>query len=276
MKFMKLLISVDAEGLTGLTVGKQTLPNFGDYELTKIAMTDFCNAAAQGAYEGGSDEITVVDSHDGNRNIWSKNLLKGVKLISGWPKELSMVEGVKETDRLFFLGYHSMAGTTSGVLNHTYSSSVVHRLKYNGEEIGEIGMSASVAGFYGKPICLVAGDKAAVAEAERILPDAEFVVLKRGLSRYAAWNESYSDSLEALRQASKRAIKGSGSIYKMADKIRVELEFQNTGMADNCMLLPGTFRKDGFSVEMEASDPVDAYKKFRLMVSLASYEQYGY
>lgn len=273
---MKVLISVDAEGLTGLTVGKQTLPNYDDYKLAKSAMTDFCNSAAEGAFKGGASEVTIVDSHDGNRNIWAKDLSKGIKLISGWPKELSMVEGVKDSDQLFFLGYHSMAGTRNGVLNHTYSASVVHRLKYNGEEIGEIGINACVAGLYGKPISLVAGDRAAINEAEKLLPNAELVVLKEGLSRYAAKNESYSDSIERLSKASTKAIQNNGDIYRIEGKIELSLEFQNTGMADNCMLLPGTARKDGYTITMEASDAVDAYRKFRLLVSLGSYEQYGY
>ena len=173
---MKILISIDAEGLSGLTFGKQTLPEFSDYKETRDTMTDFANSAAQGALEGGASSVTVVDSHNGNRNISLKNLVDGVRLISGWPKELSMVEGIRESDSLFLLGYHSMAGNHLGVLNHTYSASVVHRVRYNGSEIGEIGMSAYVADYFSRPVTLIAGDRAAVDEALEILPNAVPVI----------------------------------------------------------------------------------------------------
>lgn len=273
---MKILISVDAEGLPGLTTGKQTLPNYSDYGLARTVMTDFVNSASQGALEGKASSVTVVDSHDGNRNIFLKDLFPHTKLISGWPKELSMVEGIREADRVYFLGYHSMAGTENGVLNHTYSATVVHRLKYNGTEIGEIGMSAYVAGHFNKPVSLVAGDKAAVEEAKKIVPDAIQVVFKEALSRYAANNQPYNDALEELRMRSREASSLSGSIAKIEGEIEISLEFQNTGQADNCMLLSDVSRENGYTVVTKAMNAVEAYKKFRVLVSLASFEQFGY
>ncbi|EQD40640.1 peptidase M55 D-aminopeptidase, partial [mine drainage metagenome] len=181
---MRVLISVDAEGLQGITFGTQVLPKLDLYQEGRDAMTDSINAVAEGAFRGGATSVTIVDSHDGNRNIPAGKVMREARLISGWPKELSMVEGARGSDLLFMVGYHSRAGTLHGVLDHTYSINV-HRLWINGQEMGEIGFSAAVAGKLGVRSAMVAGDTAAVNEARAILPDCEFVTLKDGLSRYS-------------------------------------------------------------------------------------------
>lgn len=270
MASMKVLISVDAEGLQGITFGTQVLPNLDLYQEGREAMTDSINAVAEGAFKGGASSVTIVDAHDGNRNIPAGKVMREARLISGWPKELSMVEGARDSDILFMVGYHSRAGSIHGVLDHTYSTNV-HRLWINGLEMGEIGLSAAVAGKLGVRSALVAGDTAAVNEARAMLSDCEFVTLKDGLSRYSANSLSSKDALDLLRSSAERAVKRHGTQFIVKEPVKVKIEFQNSGMADNCMLLPGTIRKDAYSVETEGPDIIDAYRLFRVMVSLSSF-----
>lgn len=272
---MKVLISVDAEGLHGITFGNQVSPAMKDYDIAREIMAQSVNCVARGAMIGHAEAVTVVDSHDGNRNIYAESLDSGISLISGWPKELSMVEGVKDADKLFFLGYHPRAGTEHGVLDHTYSTNV-HRLWINGEEFGEIGLSASVSGHFNVPVVFMAGDRAAVNEAQKIIDDAEFVVLKEGLSRYSAKTMVPVDAEASLEKAAENAMKRKGKPFRIEGKVEVKLEFQNTGMADNCMTLPGTVRNDGYTVTVEGKDIVDAYRLFRILVSLSSFDHGGY
>ncbi|MGC8514572.1 MAG: M55 family metallopeptidase [Thermoplasmata archaeon] len=267
---MKVLISVDAEGLQGITFGTQVLPGLGLYQEGKDAMTDSVNAVAEGAFKGGATSVTVVDSHDGNRNIPTSRIMREARLISGWPKELSMVEGARDADILFMIGYHSRAGTLNGILDHTYSTNV-HRLWINRKETGEIGLSAAVAGKLGVRVGLVAGDAAAVNEAHEIFKDCEFAVLKKGLSRYSANSLSSEMALELLEASAEKAVKHHGTLYKVKEPVKVSVEFQNSGMADNCMLLPDVIRKDAYTVEIEGSDMINAYKLFRVLVSLSSF-----
>ena len=267
---MKVLISVDAEGLQGITFGTQVLPELALYNEGRDAMVDSINAVAEGAFKGGATSVTVVDSHDGNRNIPAARITRKARLISGWPKELSMVEGAREADLLFMVGYHSHAGTLNGVLDHTYSTNV-HRLWVNGKETGEIGLSAAVAGKLGVRTGLVAGDAASVNEAREILTDCEFAVLKNGLSRYSANSLSSEAALDLLGSSAESAVKRHGSLYTVTEPVKISVEFQNSGMADNCMLLPGILRKDAYTVDIEGSDMINAYKLFRVMVSLSSF-----
>lgn len=273
---MNILVSVDAEGLQGITFGNQVLPGMDDYNVAREIMAQSVNSVARGIRAGSSvEKVTVVDSHDGNRNILAESLDSGISLITGSPKPLSMVEGVRTADKLFLLGYHPKAGTMAGVLDHTYSTNV-HRLKINGEEMGEIGLSASVSGHFGVPVTFLAGDRAAVEEGKKILEDAEFVVLKEGISRYASKTTVPVDAEQALEEAAIKASARKGSPFVIEGRIEVSVEFQNSGMAENCMMVPGTTRKDGYTVQVEAKDMVEAYSLFRVLVSLSSFDHGGY
>lgn len=272
---MKVLISVDMEGLQGLTHGTQTQPTMRDYEQGRRVMADSVNAVSTGCKYSGAESVTIADSHDGQRNIRAADLVSGVHLITGWPKELSMVEGIKNADRLYLLGYHPMAGTINGVLDHTFSTAV-HRLWVNGQEMGEIGLSASVAGHFDVPVTFVAGDGAAVRESQKIIEEAEFVILKEGLSRYSANSKVPADAEKELEKSAANALKLKGKPFKVEGKVEIKLEFQNTGMADNCRSIPGISRDDGYTVSMEASNIIEGYKLFRVMLSLSSFDHGGY
>lgn len=265
---MKILISVDAEGLGWTVHGSQTLSDGMDYQTFREIYTDQVNAVIEGSIKGGAKEIYVNDAHGSSKNIIYKKLNSNAKLIIGDPKPLSMMHGIDMVDKAFLIGYHSMAGTTNGVLNHTYSSNV-HRLWINGEEFGEIGLSAAVAGKFNKPIIFVAGDYAAIKEASKILEDAEFLSLKEGISRYSSYTYSYDETIIMLKKSSEKAMKRKGKPFKIDEPVEIKLEFLNSGMADYALLLPGVTRLDGYTVKLEAKDIIDAYKLFRLLVVLS-------
>jgi D-amino peptidase len=272
---MKILISVDAEGLSWTVHGSQTLNDGQDYQIFRDIYTEQVNSVIIGALEGGANNVLINDAHGSSRNIIYKNLHKNANLIIGDPKPLSMMQGIEQSDKAFLLGYHSKAGTINGVLNHTYSSNV-HKLWLNGEEFGEIGLSAAVAGKLNKSIVFVAGDSAAIKEAEKIIDYAEFIVLKEGISRYSAITPSYNDALKILREGAKNAVKRNGKPFKVEEPINVKMEFLNSGMADYCTLVPFVKRIDGYTIEFEAKDIFDAYKLFRVMVVLSRGDHGGY
>ena len=78
---MKVLISVDLEGITGSTSWEST--NIGDVQYPAVArqMKAEALAAAQGAVEAGADEIYIKDAHDTGLNID----------ITGFPKQCSFI-----------------------------------------------------------------------------------------------------------------------------------------------------------------------------------------
>jgi D-amino peptidase len=272
---MKILISVDAEGLGWTVSGTQTLNEGKDYEMFRDIYTDQVNSVIEGAIKGGATEILVNDAHGSSRNILYKNLHKKAKLIIGDPKPNSMMEGIDLVDKVFLLGYHSKAGTIKGVLNHTFSSNV-YKLWINGKEFGEIGLSAALAGKFNKAVTFFVGDLAAVNEAKKMIEDAEFVITKEGISRYSAITYSHFEVNEMLREAAVKAVKRKGKVFKVEEPVKIKIEFLNSGMVDYCLLVPGVKSVDGYTITLEAKDMIDAYRMFRLMVRLSGGEHGGY
>ena len=66
---MKILISVDIEGVAGVFHPEQTRPSNPEYERARRLMTAEANAAIRGAFVGGASEVLVNDSHGGFRNL---------------------------------------------------------------------------------------------------------------------------------------------------------------------------------------------------------------
>ena len=107
---MKVFISVDMEGVSGITDPEDVLPGGADYQRGRVFMTGDANAAILGAYDGGADEVLVNDSHWIMRNLLLEQLDPRARTIKGFHKSLCMVQGLGPSfDAAVFVGYHSCA-----------------------------------------------------------------------------------------------------------------------------------------------------------------------
>ncbi|MGZ5425397.1 MAG: M55 family metallopeptidase, partial [Candidatus Aminicenantales bacterium] len=119
-KKLKVFISVDMEGISGLIAWDETSQGGPDYPLFRRLMTEEANAAIAGALDAGATEIVVRDGHDSARNILPDLLRPEARLIREWNSPLSMMEGIDKTfDAVVFIGFHARAGTPNAVLKHT-------------------------------------------------------------------------------------------------------------------------------------------------------------
>jgi D-amino peptidase len=57
---VKVLISVDMEGVTGVTHPDGTLPHGADYGMYRRFMTRDADAAVKGAFDAGATEVIVI------------------------------------------------------------------------------------------------------------------------------------------------------------------------------------------------------------------------
>ena len=87
---MRILISADIEGISGVMSPEQTSPGSGEYERARLLMTREVNAAVEGALEGGATEIWVADGHGQYNNILLEELHPGACLVSGKPRLFGM------------------------------------------------------------------------------------------------------------------------------------------------------------------------------------------
>lgn len=269
---MKVLISADMEGITGVVNGDQVSRDGQDYERARKLMTQEVNAAIRGALAGGATEVIVNDSHGTMRNIILEDLHPEALLITGSPKVLSMMQGMDESiDAVFFIGYHAKKGTTNGILDHTYSGRAVMRYMVNGTEYGETGQNALIAGAMGVPVVLVTGDTQVIQEARELLGEIETVAVKEGVARYAAKTLHPTKAHALIEEAAKRAMSRVQEIQPMQviGPYCIEVELGDSSMADMADLIPGVERIAPRIVRFEHPDYLIAYKCFRAIVAMS-------
>ena len=269
---MKVYISVDMEGITGITSGLQIERSGKEYERARKLMAMETNAAVEGALAAGATEVVVNDSHDDMANILLEELNPAAVLITGHLKRMSMVEGLDETyDAAFFVGYHARAGAR-GVLSHTYSMNSVVSVEINGGPASEALINAGVAGSLGVPVVLVTGDRTAVEEARKGLGGwVETVVTKEPAGRYAAKCFHPQVVSKMVREAAERALRNLSSArpFVFAEPTTVEIVFRDDSMADRAELMPGVERVSERTCRYIAPDYRTAYRGLRVMVALA-------
>jgi len=179
---IKVLISVDMEGITGVATGEQLGPTGFEYQRFREFMTAEALAAIEGARAGGATEFLVADSHGNMQNLLIDRFPPDVRIIRGSPRQYSMVAGIDSSiSAVMFIGYHSATTNPKGVRAHTLSSATLAAVTLNGVPQSESSLNAAVAGMFGAPVVLVSGDDAAVAEVQQIIPNVEGAVVKRSL-----------------------------------------------------------------------------------------------
>src|SRR5260370_42635829 len=98
-----------------------------------------------------------------------EDLEPGARLITDAFKRDGMMQGLDETfDAALFIGYHAKAGSTRGFFAHTGDANVKD-LEIDGRSVGEGGMNALLAAWYGVPVVLITGDDVAVEQLKESL-----------------------------------------------------------------------------------------------------------
>jgi D-amino peptidase len=275
---MKILISCDMEGISGIVDWEQVTPGKSEWERGRQLMAGDANAAINGAYTGGAEAVTVSDSHWIMRTIPLEDLDPRAHLHSGTPSPFSMVQGVDDQppyDGLVCIGYHAMAGALKAVLCHTWTDRV-RGVWLNDVLVGEIGLNAATAGHFNTPLIAVSGDQAACLEAQTLLgAEVEVAVVKQATGRYAAECLSLADARDKICEAVARAVtrlkNGQGpQPYRVAAPVTLAVEFQYPHHVDKAFLMPGTRRASGTRIEYTADDMVAAMRAFRAIATLSA------
>ncbi|MEV4085985.1 M55 family metallopeptidase, partial [Nonomuraea fuscirosea] len=204
---MKVYLSVDMEGVTGLTDPEEMHAGKRGYERGCELMTADANAAIEGAFAAGADEVLVNDAHGSTKNLRIDLLDPRSSLIRGPGKAQRMAQGLDGTfGAACFVGYHARAGVPDGVLNHTWMGKEIQNVYLNGELCGETRLVAACAGFHGVPVVLVTGDEAVGEEARELLGDVETVAVKRGIDKFSAELLPPVVTQARIREAASRAL----------------------------------------------------------------------
>lgn len=232
------------------------------------------NAAIRGARAAGASRIVVKDSHGNSKNLLIEDLEPGVELISGHGSGRDgMMEGIDESfDAAFLVGYHAGAGTSGGIMEHTYTGRS-HRLFINGTEIAEMGLAAGTAGRYGVPLVFVSSDDKGCAEAAALIPGITTVTTKYGFGRYMGRLLHPSETGPAIQAGTEAALNALTKPWHPEEPCTVRLEVNRTEDADWAARIPGVERVDGYTVEVSAESYADAQSWAVVLLSVGSLGQ---
>ena len=273
---MRILIAADMEGISGVTNWNQVDPAHAEYPRFREIMTNDVNAAIKGAFDGGATEVIVTDGHSYGTNILIERLDPRARLNAGNGSPFAMVAGIETSNvaGVIFVGYHARAGSTNGILAHTWSSRRIANLWINDILLGEYGLNAAVCAHFGAPVIMITGDQTACAQATELLGDLETVIVKRAYGFDAAEclppAVTHEQIYETAKQAISRLKMGKApKPYVIASPMRVTVEFLQPEMVDGAMRLLGATRLDGRMITFMAPDMVAVYQGFQAVVGLA-------
>ncbi|MFI7383645.1 M55 family metallopeptidase [Streptomyces sp. NPDC049813] len=277
---MKILISADMEGATGVTWPADVLPGTPQWERCRAMFTSDVNAAALGFFDGGADEVLVNEAHWTMRNLLLERLDDRVQMLTGRHKSLSMVEGVQhgDVDGIAFVGYHAGAGM-EGVLAHTYLANQITGVWVNEARASEGLLNARVVAEYGVPVVLVTGDDHACDDALGYAPEARKVAVKDHVSRYAAVCRTPARTAADIRAAARDAASLAVRYEPVATgPYTVEVEFDAEHLAMAATVVPGVERTGERRIAYTHETMYEGIRTFKAVTTIASAaveEQYG-
>jgi D-amino peptidase len=277
---MKILISADMEGATGVTWPADVEPGTEQWQRCRAMFTSDVNAAVAGLFDGGASEVLINEAHASMRNLLLEALDERAAMLTGRHKDLAMVEGIQhgDVDGVAFIGYHAGAGT-EGVLAHTYLANSITSVVVNGEPASEGWLNARVAEQYGVPVILITGDDRTCSDAASYAPAAQTVAVKQCVSRYAAICRAPKATAGAIAAA---AAKATALAVRQppaeASPFRVTVEVDAAQLALNAAIVPGVERTGVRRVEYQAtsaSEMIRCFKTVCTMISAAIEANYG-
>ena len=258
---MKVYIHTDPEGVSGLDEEEQRQFDKKDlYRQSCEKLMHDVNASIAGAFDGGADEVIVMDGHAGTGRL---NFL--LDMLDERAEYDARDEGPwwgkldESCDATLFVGAHAMAGTINGFLDHTQSSTTIQNFYVNGRKSGELGIWATLAGGFGVPMVMVSGDEAACAEARAFFSPIETAAVKQGVGRNKAIAYPVEEALARIREAARKslALVGEAKPFRPILPIEVKVEYMKSNFCDEAAARPGMERLDARTVRMVIEDARD-------------------
>jgi D-amino peptidase len=260
---MKIYVCTDLEGVAGIVNFDQNGRDSrgADYEAARRLLTAEVNTVVAACKEAGAEKVIVNDGHGSGFNFIVEDLHPAGEYVIGGNRK-GPFEGItKDFAGVILLGYHAMAGTENGVLDHTQSSRTWYNYWVNDVKMGEVGQCAVLAGCMHIPVILVTGDLAVCKEARALLPWVETVAVKEGYSRTCAKIIPPATARPMIKTGVQKALQNLKTMkpYIINFPANVRIEFQTTDAADGYER-NGWKRINGTMVERIIEKPVNVAK----------------
>lgn len=267
---MRIYISADMEGITGLVDAEDVQPRGRDYERGRQMMAEDVNAAVRGAVVAGATEVTVNDAHGPMRNLLPDALHPAARLVRGRPKQMGMLEGLTpEYDAVICVGYHSRAGAL-GVLSHSFMGHEIEDIWLDGRPVGEIGLAQATAAALGVPVVVLTGDDRACAEMTEWDASVATVTVKYARDRFAADLRPADEARGAIEEAVASALSApltTPSVTSPSSTLTVR--WQSASVASTLLGIPGVTPTDTRTVQAQGALP-GLYRLFGVWMRVAA------
>ncbi len=262
---MKIYISADLEGITGVSAWDEVDKSHKDYPRFQAQMTEEVKAACAGALAAGAKEIVVKDAHATGRNIIAGQLPEAARLVSGWSRHpYGMMQELDNSfDAALMIGYHTGAGGDQNPLAHTLNSAKFAWITMNGRPTSEFLMNSYTASLEKVPVVFIAGDQGVCREALDLIPQVHTVAVKAGrgdstlsIHPRRACRRIEKDVAQALRDLSTTAC------LELPGHFEVVVQFNNFKDAYRGSFYPGARLLAPGRISFTATDYLDVLKLF--------------
>ena len=235
---MKVLVSVDMEGTSGLERLEEIFRGLPGYDRFRRFMAGDANAAVQGAIDAGADEIVVSDAHGYMCNIDPDDLVPGVQLKRGQlRRRWCQLKGIEtDYDAVLLVGYHAKAGNADAILSHTWITSF-RDVRVNGQSVPEPSLNAWLAGAFGVPVVMLSGDDHVIREARPVLGDIHYAQLKTSTGYSSGDHLPLEESRRLLRETAREAVAGARGVQPVRCElpVTIELDLSPDAVADTAL-----------------------------------------
>lgn len=262
---LKVYISADMEGITGVASADQLSPGSFEYERAREWMTGEVLAAIQGAREAGATSFVVSDSHGNGESLLIDRFPSDVPvtIVRSFPRPLGMMEGIDSSfAAVIFIGYHASTSSTTGVRAHTISSALLTRIALNGVAMSEAGINAAIAADFGVPVVMLTGDDAIVAESTSRLGPIEGVAVKRAIGFHSTAPLTPEAARQLIRQHAATAVRRRAEMkpYAVRRPITLDVSFKNYRPVELLGYLPNVQRVDSHTIRFVGRDMAEISK----------------
>lgn len=264
---MTVLIMADLEGISGVYTREQVLPSQSRFNEGRKFLTKDINVCAAALKAAGVDKVYVRDCHGGSYALLWDEVSEDVDLVISGLLRDERFPFIDEIDAVILFGYHAMAGTAKGLLEHTFSSMSVQNYYLNGEQVGEIAFDAAILGEYETPVIMVSGDTNVCKEAKEFLPWVATAEVKRSLHCMGAGllppHKAKECIFAAVREAVENFKAGKCELYKVKAPVTLRVELTERNQLPFLLQRPYMKEIDGRTFEIEADSVEQAL--FRAM-----------
>ena len=255
---MNIFMSVDIEGVAGVTGWRHGRAGNAEYERARRLMTAEANAAIGGAFTGGASAVDVADSHGPMRNLIAEELDERAMLIQGRPRPLSMAQGLTaEHDAIILIGWHAAAGAF-GTLAHTVNNRAFAAVRVNGRLVGEAGLFAGYAASLGVPLIAASGDDRLASEIATLAPGATMIEVKRSIAAQSARSLSPVAARSAIETGVRSAVREAADASRARPifeaPFALEIDLRDQLYADAAALMPGVARTASETIAYRTDD----------------------